>query len=97
MEPTPLLSAAEIAEHLGVHPATVRRLAAARRITCVWVGSTPRFELARVLGELTVEASPAERQAGASAPVPQLRPASAPLGVGLDRRAMRAMKERLYG
>jgi excisionase family DNA binding protein len=93
MEPT-LLSAAEVAEHLGVHPSTVRRLAAARRITCVWVGTTPRFELARVLAELTVEAGPAEPPARVAAPTPQRRPEPAPQGKGLDRRAM---KQRLYG
>jgi excisionase family DNA binding protein len=98
METTPLLTAAEIAEHLGVSPSTVRRLANARTITCVWVGTTPRFDLALVLHELTVEAAPAAPQPDAA---PRRKPAPAPRGEApsaeseLDRR--RRMKGQLFG
>lgn len=52
LQQTQRTSTADLANHLGVHPATVRRLAGAGRISGLRVGRQWRFSIAEVEAQL---------------------------------------------
>ncbi len=53
-ELVPLLTVPEVARLLRVHPRTIRRLVADRRLPCVRIGTRVRFEPRSVLRWLSV-------------------------------------------
>lgn len=90
---TPLISAAELADNVGVHPSTVRRLAREGRIPTYWVGSTPRFDLDEARASMRREAR-SHRQTERPPVQAAARTASVPARPVAN---LRRLKAELYG